>query len=522
MTHVSRLLAGLLLAGSAATLRAGARADGSGDGDEVEVIRLKVGTEIVGVVTPDGFDEARGVRVRRVDDDALLDIGFDQMLPEDARRIRATHGYMPDDPDPVLVDAMKIKFLDGSEMVGVIVEQDTETIKFKHGAGAPQSLKRSGVRSIEPVKVDALEVYDPEELYGRELASRNPTTALDHYNVALYCESLQLWAHAKEQVAKAAEIDPSFKADVIAQKEKQYDRRLEAGEDSELIAKAQRMARQDEYDLALAKLDDFLKAKPSSALRPDAEKARARIAKAREHWLGEQTIVHFFTYVDRAVRKIASEPKATPKECRKRVETEVTKGAIEATAKFLKVAPAEVQHVWEDAKRQTASPHFGSYGSGTWTLGLEAAMKGLTPEDPNKKTDATAKATKDESLEDRIKKLIEEKKKAQEEAQKKGNKKGQGPQQPNKKMASGPQIADIPPTEEDWWAGLTVDEKTGYLTAWWAEHEPNAKVYRYDQQPCAACSGLGSLRYVNPDGQEMAKPCPRCKGLEFDRIVRFH
>jgi len=520
MTHVSKLLAGLLLAGSIATLPARA-APGEGDGEDVQVIRLRVGTEIVGVVTPDGFDEAHGVRVRRVDDDALLDIGVDQMLPEDARRIRAAHGYMPDDPDPILVDAMRIKFLDGSELTGVILEQDTDTIKFKHGAGAPTVLKRSGVRSVEPVKVDALEVYDAEELYGRELAARNPATALDHYNVALYCESLQLWAHAKEHLAKAVEIDASFKEPgVVAQKQKQYERRIEAGEDSELINKALRMARHDQYDAALANLDEFLKAKSGSALRPDAEKVRGRIVKQREHWLGEQTIVYFFTHVDRAIRKIAAEPKATPKEDRKRVETEVTKAAIDTTAKYLKVAPSDVQRVWEDMKRQTASPHFGSYGSGTWTLGLEAAMKGLTPEDPNKKADAAAKPAKDESLEDRIKKLLEEKKKAQEEANKKG-KKG-GPQQQAKKMASGPQIADIPPTEEEWWATLTIDEKTGYLTAWWAEHEPNAKVYRVDQTPCAACSGLGSLRYVNPDGQEMAKPCPRCKGLQFDRVVRFH
>jgi tetratricopeptide (TPR) repeat protein len=520
MTRLSKRFAVLLLAGSAVTLPL--RAAAPGEGDDVEVIRLKVGSEVVGVVTPDGFDEAHGVRVRRIDDDSILDIGFDQMLPEDARRIRATHGYMPDDPDPILVDAMKIRFLDGSEMVGVILEQDSETIKFKHGAGAPTVLKRSGVRSVDPVKVDALEVYDPEELYGRELAARNPTTALDHYNVALYCESLQLWGRAKEHVARAIELDASFKADILAQKQKQYERRLEAGEDSELIAKSLRMARNDQYDAALAKLDEFLKAKPGSALRSDAEKARVRITKSREHWLGEQTIVHFFTNVDHAIRKVVAEPKASAKECRKQIEVETTKAAIEATAKFLKVAPVEVQHVWEDAKRQTASPHFGSYGSGTWTLGLEAAMKGITPEDPNKKADATSKPSKDETLEDRIKKLLEEKKKAQEEAQKKGNKKGGAPQQPNKKMASGPQVADVAPTEEEWWAGLTLDEKTSYLTGWWAEHEPNAKVYRYDQLPCATCSGLGSLRYVNPDGQEMAKPCPRCKGLEFDRVVRFH
>ena len=110
MTTIAALLAGLLLLG---------------DEESPQVIRLKVGTEVVGVIVPDGFIESKGVRIKRVDDDSLLDIGFDQMLPEDARRIRGQHGYLPDEPDPILVDAMKVTFLDGSELIGIIVEQGT-------------------------------------------------------------------------------------------------------------------------------------------------------------------------------------------------------------------------------------------------------------------------------------------------------------------------------------------------------------------------------------------------------------
>lgn len=497
----------------------GARVDG--DDDKPQVIRLKVGTEIVGTVTPDGFDEAKGVRVRRVDDDSLLDIGFDQMLPEDARRIRAERGFLPDDPDPILVDAMKIRFLDGTELVGIIVEQSAETIMIRRGAGPPTTLKRSGVRLIEPVKVDALEVYDAEELYGREAAARNPTTALDHYNLALFCESLQLWTRAKEQLAEVQKADPAFKAEIISSKQKQYERRLDASEDSELIAKAQRMVRRDDYNGALATLDDFLQKKPGSPLRGDAEKAKARITKARERWLAEQVVIHFFTYLDRAIRKIAQDPKATPKDGRKSVEADATKNAIEATAKWLHVTPPEVQRAWEDANRRTASPHFGAYGAGTWTIGLEAALKGLVLDEPNKKAgDGTAKGGKDESLEDRIKKLVEERKRQAEEAEARRKQGGKGPQK--KERPTGPQIYDVPPKEDEWWVTLTIDEKTQYLTAWWSEHDPNVKIIRYDSLPCAMCTGVGMTKYINRDGQEAATPCLRCKGLGFDRIVRFH
>ena len=496
----------------------------AGDEEAPQVIRLKVGTEVVGVIVPDGFIESKGVRIRRVEDDSILDVGFDQMLPEDARRIRGQHGYLPDEPDPIMVDAMKVTFLDGSDLIGVIVEQGTETFKLRHGVNT-QELKRATVKMIEPIKVDALEVYDAEELFGRELSAKNPTTALDHYNLALYCESLQLWAHAKEELGHVAELDPSFKAEIVAAKLKQYDRRMEAGEDQELIMRASRMVRRDDYNGALALLDDFLQKKPNSVLRADAEKARARFEKARQQWLAEQVIANFFTFLERGLRKVATDPKIMPKEARKEAELEATKNALEATAKWLKAPVAEVQKVWENPKRQTASPHSGSYGSGTWTLGLEAALKGLVKEDPDKKAaNASGGAGKDESLEDRIKKLIDKQKKEQEEAQKRAKEKGkqQGSGKQPKQAPVGPQVYDVPPKEEEWWPSLSGDEKTQYLMAWWAEHEPNLKLIRYDQLACGMCAGVGMIRYFNSDGQEAAKPCTRCKGLGFDRIIRFH
>src|SRR5262245_18670308 len=124
--------------------------------EPAEVVRLKVGTEVVVDVVD--FDEAKGIRGRRVDDGAPLDISFGRMVPEDARAIRGRRGYLPDEAESIIVEAMKVRFMTGGEIVGIIVEQGTETFKLRRGAQTTE-LQRSGVRSITPVQVDALDVY---------------------------------------------------------------------------------------------------------------------------------------------------------------------------------------------------------------------------------------------------------------------------------------------------------------------------------------------------------------------------
>ena len=55
----------------------------SAPGDAPLLVRLKVGAELVVELLPDTFDEATGVRVRRVDDGAELALSWDQLVPED-------------------------------------------------------------------------------------------------------------------------------------------------------------------------------------------------------------------------------------------------------------------------------------------------------------------------------------------------------------------------------------------------------------------------------------------------------
>jgi hypothetical protein len=498
------------------------------DGDAPEVIRLKVGTEVVGTVTSDGFDEAKGVRIRRVDDDALLDIGFDQMLPEDALRIRAAHGYLPDEPEALMVEASRIKLATGQELICVIVERGVKTIKVRTGAQVVD-LDASGVREITPVRVDALEVYDPDELYAQEVAKRNPISALDHYNLALYCESLQLWKSATAELEQVQSQDSTFKPELVKAKLERAKMRVEAAEDSALLAKAHRLAVRDQYDAALAVLDDFLVAKPGSILRADFEKTRRAIVKQRDKWVRTQVVVNFFTFMERVARELATDKGGSIKAARKQIELEGTKRGLELTAKFLKIRTEEVTAAWEDDKRNLASAHSATYGSGTWTLGsIEAVTKGMKKaEDPNKKGDANAAAAKkgEQTLEDKIKELIEKKKKEAADAQAKakqnqGKGKGgaKGPQQPRDQ-----EIADVPPTEDEWWNLVTVDERVQYLLAWWVDREPHAKIFVVDHRDCPNCAATGVIKYFDAkSGEDKMIPCPRCKGAQVDRVLRYH
>lgn len=481
-----------------------------------EVVRLKVGTEVVVEVIE--FDEAKGIKGRRVDDGGLLDIAFDQMLAEDARRIRASQGFLPDEPEPVMVEAKKVKLMVGQEFTGRIVEQGTASFKLRRGAQTWE-FQRAGVRSITDVQVDALEVYDGEELYAEELARRNPQTALDHYNLALFCESLQLWPRVKEHLAQSLQLEPSFKAEIIDAKAKRATLRIESGEDSALLGKAQRLAQRDNYDAALAMIDEFLTRKPGSALKPEFDKQRKTIAAQREKWLKQQVIVHFFNYAERVARQIAGEKESSLKQARQRMETEGSAQIIEATAKWLKVKPAEVQAEWENPKRNQASPHYATYGAGTFTLdSIEEIQRGLQEqEEVAKKPDPNAGNTGAEQGDylDKIKKILEQKRKEAEEAAKnKGKKKA-----PQKR---GPEIADVPPTADEWWAAASNDEKTQYLLAWWADHDPHVIIMKVNATACPQCAGEGLLRYFDRDGDNKFVPCSRCKSLGIDRALRYH
>ena len=230
-------------------------------------------------------------------------------------------------------------------------------------------------------------------------------------------------------------------------------------------------------------------------------------------------IIHFFNFAERVARQIVAEKEASLKQSRQRIEVEGTTQIIEATAKWLKVKPEEVQKEWENPARNKASVHYASYGAGTFTLdSVEAVQEGLNQQGEAivKADPAAGNAGSDQGdYLDKIKKILEQKRKEAEEAAKnKGKKKA-----PEKR---GPEIADVPPTADEWWAAASTDERVQYLLAWWVDHDPSAKQFRrVAATACPQCSGEGVIRFFDRGGDNKFVPCSRCKSLGIDRALRY-
>lgn len=481
------------------------------DPAEVQLIRLEVGAEVVVEVLE--FDEGLGVKVQRVDDGSILELRWDQMLADDVRRIRASRGFLPDEPEPIFTDATKITLTTGVELVGILEQNNEETFTLRQG-GKSWNLRWSGVRLRETVQVDALEVYDAEDLYTQKLYEKTPDTALDHYNLALYCESLQLWDKARAHLEQAREREPEFKASTVDSKLKRCELRMQSSEDSDLLGRVSRLANREEYDEAIALLEGFFQERADSPLLGEARREEIKLREARTRWLRARVVSAFFAHVDRYATRIAQDENVTAIDARMQMELEATKAALEMAANQFSTTIEETTGIWEAKDRPHASPRTASYGGGSFTLGKDLLFDGMDEKDlaSAKEEEESERPAAGESLEDRIKKVIEERKRQAEERKKEAGK--------NKKQEFRLRT-DVPPTQDEWWASSPVAEKKSYLMAYWAERDPHVHVIRVSPRSCRTCQGTGVLRFFDRDHNDGQAPCPRCKTGRVDRVVKF-
>jgi len=486
---------------------------------DTEVLRLKIGQEIVGELVEETFDEAVGVTVRRIDDGALVPLRWEQLDPADVQRVRGRFGYLPDEPEPIYVEAVRLTLARGGQIVGTIVEQNEESFVFKQG-NSLLPLRWDNLRGREVVQVDVLEVYDPEEYYQQQLFVLQPQSALDHYNVSLMCESLQLWSRVKEHLEIARSLDAGLKEGTLEDKRKRAQLRIDSGADSAQLSQAVRLARREHFTEALALLEQLLQKGSGSRLQGEAVRERAKIVKQRAQWLDDKVAANFFSFVDRLAQKIASTPDIGLSEARKQMELEAADASLLATAEYLRVPVEEVKEVWESPDRPIGATRAASYGGGTFTLGNERVMKGLLEEDKDK---AAAKSTKEggkpgdstepATLEDKIKRMLEEKKQQREAQEKKAKDK--------KKETKQRRIADVKPTADEWWAAARTQERVDYLKAFWVERDSHVRVLKILARNCSACAGAGFFHFSTQTGQDGRQECSRCKTLGFDRIVHY-
>ena len=480
---------------------------------EVEVIRLRVGREIVVELDRDSFDETGGIDATRLDDGGQVHLGWEQMHPEDAQRIRASFGFFSDEPEPVMLEAEKFIFGGGVEFIGVLEEQgpDGFTIRMQ---GKTKTFPWGGLRRREPVRVNALEIYDAETLYNEEFGRNPPQSAIDHYNLALYCEGIDAWDRVVQHLDEARALDAELKGDTLERKRARAEARIAAAEDAAELQAAERLAAYDGYDRALAKIDQFLAANPGSSLRAEFENSRRKILERREKWLFTKVNMQFFVQLDRFAHTLALSKELTVNDARKEMERNATSTVLERVAELLEVPVEDAERVWQSPERPRSSPRLASYGAGSFILGEQDVFEGMKRLDEQEEEESGGSSADDggNDVQERIRRILEER-----ERRKKEQERG-GPQRRNAFR-----IADVPPNKDEWWSRVAkASEKKNFLLAYWAEHDEHVRRINVSPKSCVRCAGEGRLRSFTSDGQEVSQPCDRCKGLRIDRVVRYH
>lgn len=484
-------------------------------------LHLADGTPVSGVILDNGFDEASGVTLRRDDNGGLLRLRWDQVLGKDVERIKRAYGFAGDEAPVVQIDALRVTTATG-EIVGVDAGREGDAVLIRRKSEITR-VPQASIRNIETVLVDALDVEDPTALYERSLAKIDQTKAVDWYNLALTAEGLTLFEQAKHCHDTCLELDPDFpKKDLIRERKNLLDVKMAEREQTEVLMRVRSLKGHKRFAEAATLAQEFVAKWPSSRQLAQAQRELKDIAVRQKEAMLQGVRTNFVKYLrDEVLQKYAYDRKRGLGESMTYAQEEAFEATIDMLAKYLKTDAAATLALWEE-RGSEGSPVTASYGGGTFILG-EDAKKGY-----DKKALAAAKEAKEKeaknaedakkkggekSLEDKITEKLKEKAKQREARNAK------------RKQAT-EVIADVPPSPDEWWAAASTDERSSFLLAFFAEKSGKVNVISLDQRMCSTCSGNASLEFYNTNPgangeSEQEVPCPRCKTLAFDRIVKF-
>jgi tetratricopeptide (TPR) repeat protein len=486
------------------------------------ILHLISGTEVSGVILDGGFDEATGVRLRRDDNGGLLELRWDQILPDDVDAIKRAYGFIGDEPPPIQVRALRLNVRNGSSVTGIDGgRQGGVHVIYRRGVATQVPVET--IESRETVVVDALEVENPAEAFERVRREQPPESSVEWYNLGLAAEGLTLFEQAAACFEAALALDEDFaKKSLIEKRIKLLDSKAKEVEAATMLRNIKALRLQKQFAGALKLVTEFQQKWPASTLLSDVLKEQKVLAIAQREDLLNQIRTDFFP-IARALcmtKALDSELELGP--AMTWAEELCFTETIQKLAKQKKIEESEMQKLW-DARGKYGSATAVSFGGGTFILGTEA-RDGLVKKDGEEQAtpgdeDSEANA-KPLTLQEKIQQKLKDRQAAAAAANKK------------QKTQDGGELADVPPSPEEWWKGASTTERNNFLFAFFAQHARNADgkkgmilIERVTARDCSTCAGQGILETYqtganSAEGMGLLKiPCPRCKKLTFDRII---
>lgn len=479
----------LLLCGLAAAARA-------------EIVKLRDGTLLHGEVID--FDEGTGIRLRRVDTGGEVSLTWEHLPPEEVARLKAARGFTGDEVQPFLVNVVTLVMKNGTTEAGVLVEgakPDAWTIKRRSGT---DSFPRQYVRNVEPGKADIQSIYPTEELYGAIRAQLgDPTDAAGNFTMAVACEGAGLYEQARTHYEAAKLLDPKLKPDLIAQRIDRLVVKIENRAETAVIDDIRNRLFRKEYDEALAAAAGFRKTWPQSRQLGDLTALEAQIGRERQGHYASKIISDYFSFLGKTIGELARKDGLTVNAASELITESVHKEIVSRLAESYRMTPEGIEKLWSE--RAGGSVRTSGYGTGTFILGAERALNWIGDEDDGEEAPVTEPKAEDD-LQKRIDDAL---KKRDDEAKKRAA------------DSAAAKVLDEGTTPEQWWAAASTEDRTRWLTSYYAEFSQHLLVVRAKGRPCRQCNAVGTVPGQNEKGEIVQVACPICKGLKFERLVNF-
>jgi hypothetical protein len=476
-------------------------------GAAAEIVRLRDGTRVHGEITE--FDEGTGFTLLRADTGGRLRLRWEHLPAAEVRRLKEARGFTGEDPEPFLVDVVHLVMKNGTTETGVRVDDgrgDVFTLRRRNGT---DSFPRQYVRTVESGRVDGLQVYAPEELYQVMLKELGvPTTAAQHFALAVACEGAGLYALALEHYASVQQLDSKLKADLIATRLPRIAIKLEDKAETAILDDIRNRLYRKQFDDAFAMVADFRKQYPASRQLGELASLEAEVGRQRREFYSAKIVSDYFSFLGKTLNEIARRDGMTLGAAIQLLEESVHGEVLQRLSDSYGTSEDAVAQMWTE--RRGGSVRTSSYGTGTFILGEQKALNFFdSPEDAAE--EKAAEKEEQPEAEDDLQKRIEDVLKQREaEAQQRS------------KDRSSERDLSAGITPDEWWASVPLDERVSWLSGYFAEFSGQIKVLRAKARACRTCDTIGTLEQLNEEkGEIEIVACPTCKGLKFERLINY-
>jgi tetratricopeptide (TPR) repeat protein len=479
------------------------------DAPSATMLRMRDGSIQWGTIANHDPD---GITFVRIENAGQVRVPWSVLHPEQEKELRLKYGYVDLSSDEVMFEADRLVLVDGSEVIGLIIDRTPDTLIVKR-AGTTAIVPKNRISAASTTAlVPALELYTKEELYNRELSNTNPNDAESNFKLGEYCERIFDFAHAGQHYKRAQELDAKFRPDDVRVAIVRAEEKSKAQVEIDYLSQVELLLSRKKYDEALARADAFKEKFPESLLLPDAKRKHDRIVKARERDLTDHIMNSWYTWAGRIAHEASL--KMTHEQALAYLDEGMKRDILDKVTKdaqrISKEASSDnVRKMW--LARHKVRWYHASYGLGTYLLGKEAALKGEQSDAPKQApTNEKDKARAD--LADKIARYMQN----QEMARKAQSKQEQSDDR------------------EAIWKDMGAGGRTQWILAYYAENSgdmENSKKPMLDN--CHECGGTGTREVVvsgsnaqkstkgGKDSSMGAIECPACHGLGRIRRISY-